>query len=201
MRSWRTGLPHHDPMITSGARAITCSLETMRSFARLACSSSGKIGSPPAMRTSSSVQRMPLISGSYHSSKNTFGRKGSVAARSRMSSRPRSSDARQRLALFGDADDAGEHADHLQDLGDAALVEREDGIAALDEIVGDLRLQIGEREDQIRLAAPRSFRSGRAGTTTPSASGAPRAAARCSRRCRRRDRLRRGDTAFRWFLQ
>ena len=30
--SFRTGLPHHDPMITSGAAAITCSLETMRSL-------------------------------------------------------------------------------------------------------------------------------------------------------------------------
>ena len=123
----------------------------MRSFARPAPASSGKIGSPPAISTSSSVQRMPLISGSYHSSKNTFGRRGSVAALSRMSSSPRSNCAASASPFSGDADNAGEHADHLQDLGDAALIEGEDGVAALDEIVGDLGLQIGERQDQIRL--------------------------------------------------
>ena len=35
--SLRTGLPHHEPMITSGAAAITCSLVTMRSLASRAC--------------------------------------------------------------------------------------------------------------------------------------------------------------------
>ena len=59
--------------------------------------------------------------------------------------------ARQRLALFRHADNAGEDADHLQDLGDAALVEGEHRIAALDEVVGDVGLQIREREDQVRL--------------------------------------------------
>ena len=138
-------------MMTSGARAITCSLVTMRSFARPASASSGKIGSPPAISTSSSVQRMPLINGSYHSSKKTFGRRGSAAARSRMSSRSRSSCVGERVALLRHADDAGEHADHLQDLGDAALIEGEDRVAALDEVVGDVGLQIGEREDEVRL--------------------------------------------------
>ena len=67
------------------------------------------------------------------------------------SSRPSFELRRERVALLGHADDAGEHADHLQDLGDAALVEGEDRVAALDEVVGDVGLQIGEREDQIRL--------------------------------------------------
>src|SRR5689334_6846734 len=56
MRSFLTGLPHHDPMITSGARSMTCSFETMRSLARPAPASSGNIGSPPAISISSSVQ-------------------------------------------------------------------------------------------------------------------------------------------------
>src|SRR5262249_8136613 len=58
---------------------------------------------------------------------------------------------RERLALFGNADDAGEHANHLQDLGNAALIEGEDRVAALDEIVGDVRLKIRKREDQVGL--------------------------------------------------
>ena len=57
----------------------------------------------------------------------------------------------ERGALLGNADDPGEHANHLQDLGDAALVEGEDRVAALDEVVGDVGLEIGEREDQIRF--------------------------------------------------
>ena len=44
------------------------------------CASSGKIGAPPAIATSSSTHRMPEIRGSSHSSKNTRGRRGNRAA-------------------------------------------------------------------------------------------------------------------------
>ena len=68
-----------------------------------------------------------------------------------MASSPRSKLRRERGGLFRHADDAAEHADHLQDLGDAALVEREDRVAALHELGRDVGLQIREREDEVGL--------------------------------------------------
>ena len=68
-----------------------------------------------------------------------------------MRSSPASQFVGQRVCLLGDADNAAQHADHLQDLLDAALVEGEDRVAALDQIVGDLRLQIREREYEIGI--------------------------------------------------
>src|SRR5262249_17824536 len=48
------------------------------------------------------------------------------------------------------ADQAAEHADHLQDFGDAALVEGHHRVAAADQLADDVRLQIGEGEDEVR---------------------------------------------------
>jgi hypothetical protein len=59
--------------------------------------------------------------------------------------------AGQSEPLFRRADDAAENADHLQDLADASLVEREHRIPALHQLTGDLRLQVGERQDQIGI--------------------------------------------------
>ena len=93
--SGRNFLPHHEPMMRSGAARTTSSgSATMRSRPRLAAARSGKMSSPPAMPTSSLTQRMALICGSSHSSKYTRGRRGSRAARSRTaSSRARSASA------------------------------------------------------------------------------------------------------------
>jgi hypothetical protein len=49
------------------------------------------------------------------------------------------------------ADQAAEHRDHLQDLADAALVEDDDVHAAANELGAQVRLQVREREDEIRL--------------------------------------------------
>lgn len=63
-------LPHHEPMIRSGARAITSDASArMRSRALGCTDSSPKQSSPPAMPISSDTQRMPVINGSFHSSK------------------------------------------------------------------------------------------------------------------------------------
>ena len=83
-------LPHHDATITSGSFRTTSSARTIRCFARDCRRSSGKIGRPPAISTSSSTQQIPEIRGSSHSSKNTRGRRGSAPASVRISSRPRS---------------------------------------------------------------------------------------------------------------
>ena len=139
-------------MITSGSAPRTSLGRDDAVLARARPSrSSGKIGSPPAISTSSSTQQMPEISGSSHSSKNTRGRRGSAPPRARMSSSPRSSRVGERLGALAGADQAADDADHLQDLGDAPLIERHDRIAAANQLGGDVRLQIGEGEDQIRL--------------------------------------------------
>ena len=134
---------------------------------------------------------MPEISGSSHSSKNTRGRPASRGMR-RMSSSPPPAIG-ERLGALGAAHERADHADHLKDLGDAALVERHDGIAAANQLGGDVGLQIGERQDQVgferldlvepRVDERRYLRL----------ADAPPAAAPCSPRCRRRDRLRRAS--------
>ncbi len=55
----------------------------------------------------------------------------------------------QRGGLLRHADDAAEHADHLQDLGDGALVEGEHRIAAFHQLGRDVGLQVREGENQI----------------------------------------------------
>ena len=57
----------------------------------------------------------------------------------------------ERDRAIGAPDDRAHHANHLKNLGDAALVERNDGVAAPDELGGNIRLQIGEGQDQIGL--------------------------------------------------
>jgi hypothetical protein len=88
MASTLTFIPHHEARMTSGSRATTADGSTTRSFALPHSSSSGKIGSPPAMTMSSSTQRMPLMSGSFHSSKKTRGRRGNFRAEASISRRP-----------------------------------------------------------------------------------------------------------------
>src|SRR5437763_1879605 len=57
---------------------------------------------------------------------------------------------RKRVARVRAADQRADDADHLQNLGDAALVECVDGISAADQLACDVRLKIGERENEIR---------------------------------------------------
>ena len=101
---------------------------------------------------SSDTQRMPLISGSSHSSKYTRGRRVSRGGpRAHLRPAPprarRASAARPRLA----ADHAAERADHAQDLRDAALVEHVHLEAGADQLGGDVGLQVGEAEHEVRL--------------------------------------------------
>ena len=149
MRSGRTFLPHHDARITSGASARTASGVTMRSLASEAPRNCGNTGVPPATSTSSSTQRMPEINGSSHSSKNTRGRWANRAAETRMASSPPSSSSASASARAARPTMPPRIADHLQDLGDAPLIERHDGIAATNQLGRERRLQIGEREDQV----------------------------------------------------
>ncbi len=127
-------LPHHDAMITSGLRRSTSSSATIRSFASRLSLSSGNIGSPPAISTSSSTHRIPEINGLSHSSKNTRGRLGNARAAVRIRSEPSSRVAASARPFVLAAHDSREHADHLQDVRNGPLVEREHRKAAFDEL-------------------------------------------------------------------
>src|SRR5204863_3415853 len=56
---------------------------------------------------------------------------------------------RERLGFVAAADETADHADHLQDLGNTALVEGHDRMSATDQLAREVRLKIGEREDQV----------------------------------------------------
>src|ERR1700730_19201606 len=55
------------------------------------------------------------------------------------------------LVPFARIHHRAEHPNHIKDPCDAPLVERKDGKAAADEIGGDVGLEIGERQDEVRL--------------------------------------------------
>ena len=150
MRAGLTALPHHDATITSGARRTTSSAATIRSLASAAPRSSGNTGSPPAIShklfhpSDARDQRVvPLLE---------------VHAGTPWPSRRRLADRlesrreflHQLLGAILPADEAADDQDHLQDLVDRSLVEREDGMAAPDELGGDIRLQVRESQDQVR---------------------------------------------------
>ena len=48
----------------------------------------------------------------------------------------------ERFCFGRSPDQRSDHADHLQDLGDAALIERDHRVAATDQLRGDVRLKI-----------------------------------------------------------
>ena len=99
---------------------------------------------------SSSTHLMPEMSGLSHSSKNTRGRGRAVAA-ARTASMSALQTARQRVCAVGAADDPAEDADHLQDLGNAPLIEDDHRITAANELGGDVGLQIRKTKHQIWL--------------------------------------------------
>src|SRR5215472_1707392 len=142
--SGRNFLPHHEPMIRSGSRAITSSTATTRSLAAPRSARSAKMSMPPAISTSSETHPIPEISGSSHSSKNTRGRLGRAFARAWISAR--------RISPPGPLiriDDGADRPDHAEDPRDAALVEGVDVEPAADQIGGDVGLEVGEGQDEV----------------------------------------------------
>ena len=89
------------------------------------------------------------MSGLSHSSKNTRGRRARAAAFVADVVEAALERVRELRGAIAAADERADHPDHLQDLGDAALVERHDHVAAPDELGGDVRLQIRERQDEV----------------------------------------------------
>ena len=138
------------------------------------------------------------MSGSSHSSKNTRGRRGNRAARSRIVVQPALEIVGERLRGALPSNQRADGPDHAQDLVDAALIERHNGIAATNELCRDVRLQIGECQNEVRLQRVDFVEPRVDERRDLRLAAAPPAAAPCSRRCRPPDRLRQGDTASRW---
>ena len=94
---------------------------------------------------------MPEMRGSSHSSKNTRGRaRKSAGARTNLVQSALEV-RRERRSCVRAPDERPHGSDHLQDLGDRPLIEREDRIAAPDQLARDVGLQIREGEDQVGL--------------------------------------------------
>jgi len=104
---------------------------------------------PPAISTSSETYPIPEISGSSHSSKNTLGRFGNRSAP--LGLRPNAF-----RAFLRAAEPVRSHrpsrppSNHIEDPGDASLIEGMDIEPTADEIRGNAGLEIGERQDKIR---------------------------------------------------
>ena len=101
--AFRTFLPHHDARITPARLPRRRPARRCGPWPSAAPRRCGNTGVPPAISTSSSTQRMPEISGSSHSSKNTRGRRRSRAADARIASRPTFKVVGQRLGAVAPA--------------------------------------------------------------------------------------------------
>ena len=103
------------------------------------------------MRTSSATHWMPLISGASHSSKYTFGRRGKRwrSFRDGIEAALRA-DRRRHWRVPGDAHQRAEPAHVVDDAGDAAVVADPDLDAAADQLGGDIGLDIGKPDHEIR---------------------------------------------------
>ena len=192
--------------MTSGLRAMTAAGSTMRSFPRRLSRSSGR--TLLAQQVREREDRLParcfdeffhprdtrdqrVVPFLEEHARAHRQRARGVANGVEIRGKPR----RERRSLLRAADERPHDPDHLQDFSDRPLIERVDRIAAADQLARDVRLQIGEAEDQIRperldLVEPR------VDERRPSASAAPRPGAPCTPTRRRRDLLRRAGTAF-----
>ena len=133
--------------MTSGARSMTSSALTKRSFADLPWARSAKIIFGPGCLD----EFRDPGDGADHRLVPFFeiDARADRAFRRRRDSRRQLS--RQEVGALGQADHGAEHADHLEDFADAALVEGVNRNAALNEGCSDIGLEIGESEDEIGL--------------------------------------------------
>jgi hypothetical protein len=95
------------------------------------------MSTPPAISTSSETHPIPEINGSSHSSKNTLGRFGNRAARLRTSAKRVSGVS---TSPFARIDHRAQHPNHIEDPGDASLIEGMDVEPTANEIGDDIRL-------------------------------------------------------------
>ena len=151
-RSGRNFRPHHDPMITSGARRTTSSGSAMiRSFARPHSRNSGKavlspgeldqLGHPANPRDQGIV---PLLEVDARAAGERRGPLGNPVE-------PGLQFGHQRLALLGTAHQPRDRPHGAQDLRHRAVVEDVHLDTGTDQFGGDVGLDVGEAEDQVRF--------------------------------------------------
>jgi hypothetical protein len=128
----------------SGARAMIASAVTIRSFADFPPVRSAKMSIPPAASISSETQPMPEITGSSHSAKYTLGRRVKCAAPLARPGKPGGELVGKTISTICRTDHRPEHADHVENLGDSALVEGVDIDALSNKRRHDIGLQVGE---------------------------------------------------------
>ena len=142
--SFRTFLPHQDAKITSGSRRATSAgiddpvLRERRTGQlrenRRAAGDVDELFNPSDARDQRLV---PLVEEDARPC-----RQRRFRLRGGCDRGPRSQTISQRFSLWLTPDEAAEHPDHLQNLGDRALVERDDREAAPHQFRRELRLQI-----------------------------------------------------------
>src|SRR5437899_2295108 len=106
---------------------------------------------PPAISTSSETHPIPEISGSSYSSKNTLAVSVSVPLDFGLRLKAPQGCLRAAGPVHSHRLSTRSSEDHTEDPRDASLIEGMDVEPAANEIGGDVRLEIGERQDEIGL--------------------------------------------------
>ena len=136
--------------MTSGAAAITSCGKTIRALAAFCFLSSGNTSSPPAISMSSETQPMPLMSGAVPFLEINL-RLPPPANRRRHLAKASFIAPGKLFRLICRSGQSADGTNHRENAGDIALIESMDGYASADQLCRDLRLEIGEGEDEIRL--------------------------------------------------
>ncbi len=114
------------------------------------CAARRNTGSPPAISISSSTHSIPLISGSFHSSKYTRGRRLNLLADSPIASSPRRNSSVS-ASPFARLPTMRESMAIISKISrNAALVERQHRHPAPDQLARNLRLHIAKGKNKIR---------------------------------------------------
>jgi hypothetical protein len=106
---------------------------------------------PPAISANSETQPIPAISGSSHASKNTLGRLFNPSACSRVATKRLSEASDELVGPITRVRHCPDYPYHIKDLSDASLIKGMDIKPPANEIRGNVRLEIRERQDEVGL--------------------------------------------------
>ena len=139
-------LPHHEPIMRSGAAATTSSGKTMRSlpawwraFFRKNVGAAGRLDQLGHPAAAGDDRLVPLL----EENPRTFAR------RRRQRGKAALEDADKRLGLLRRANHCAEHPHHGEYAGEVDMVERVHGDAAADQLRRNVRLQVGIGQHEV----------------------------------------------------